>query len=184
MSTPNFRNVNASRIYATHNEDCEDTFNNIMCDLKSRGWHPLKKYDDISIFYDGNTFMRKDKEVSIGRFFILVSVVAIIRDGYYDGYNFDWDIEIEGDSFYKASGEYSFGEENAVDMLYNERRYGIYYTMGFCRMQAKNLVNKVRCAISELSEELEKVYATYTDQLVCVGIFSNGETIYERAIAS
>lgn len=183
MSTPNFRNVNASSIYATHNEDYEDTFYNVMCDLKSRGWYPIKEYDSSSIYYDGSMFMQKDKEVSIGRFSMSVSVKAIIRNGYYDGCNFDWDIEIEGDSSYDVSGEYSFGEEDAASLIY-DYQYGTYYTMGFCRMQAKNLVSKVKSAISELSEELERVYTCYTDQLVCVIIFSNGEAIYERAIAS
>lgn len=180
MSTPNFSNINASRIYATHNEDYENVHYNVMSDLENRGWYPIKEYDSSNRYYGGRMFMQKDKEVSIGRFSISVSVKAIIRNGYYDDFNFDWDIEIEGDGSYDVSGEYSFGEEDAANLIYD----CTYYTMGFCRMQARNLVSKVRCAISELSEELEKVYACYTDQLVCVGIFSNGEAVYERAIAS
>lgn len=183
MSTPNFRNVNASRIYATHNEDYKNAYYNVMSDLESCGWYPIKEYDSSNRYYGGRMFMQKDKEVSISRFSISVSVKAIIRNGYYDDSNFDWDIEIEGDGSYDVSGEYSFGEKDAANLIY-DYQYGTYYTMGFCRMQARNLVNKVRCAISELSEELENVYASYTDQLVCVEIFSNGEAVYERAIAS
>lgn len=48
-------------------------------------------------------------------------------------------------------------------------------------MQAKNLVKNVEKAVSELTEELESVYEKYSERLLCLGIFSNGEAIYGKA---
>ena len=78
--------------------------------------------------------------------------------------------------------EYDFeyyGKSEALDSLESSYEYGD--NPGFCKMQAKNLLKKVKRAIHELSDELEAVYSKYTDELVCVGRFSNGEAVYERA---
>lgn len=177
MSAPNFYNANASNIFMVSCEDdfsYQDTKDNVFYDLKNLGWNEIDEWDGERN-YSGHLFAEKDKKVTIGDFYIYVTVRAIIRSGYFADANLDWDIEIEGTEYDLNC----YDESDAIENLESSYEYGD--NPGFCKMQAKNLVKKVDQAISELSEELESVYSKYTERLVRIALFSNGEAIYGRA---
>lgn len=177
MSAPNFYNANASKIFMVSCDDefsYDDAKDNVFYDLKSLGWNRIDKWDGERN-YSGCMFSEKSKRVSIGKFWVDVTVRAIIRSGYFADANFDWDIEIDGTEYDLEC----YDESEALDSL--ESSYEYWDNPGFCKIQAKNLVKKVEKAVSELSEELESVYDKYTEKLIRIGIFSNGEAIYGLA---
>lgn len=174
MSTRNFCNKNASRIYALKAEDewCYyDVCESIRERLKSKSWEPSGGYDRKA---DGERIAEKTVEIRIGRhFFVDVRMIAVIRSGYFADANLDWTLEIDGKSYDK--GEYD--DVEAYDTLMD----WFYPNTGFCKMQENNLQRKVNEAIGEMAYELESVYAECSEPLVCVGVFGNGEALYERA---
>jgi len=81
----------------------------------------------------------------------IITIELIARGGYYGGANLDWNVEIVDNN----SG-YDFGWND-------EKISGTadYY-------------------INKQIEKIEKVYSEYTTPLICVGVFSNGEAVYEK----
>lgn len=176
MSAPNFYNANASNIFMVSCEDdfsYQDTKDNVSYELEELGWDSVRKYDGERN-YPGCVFSEKTKKASIGKFWVDVTVRAIIRSGYFSDANLDWDIEIDGTEYDLEC----YNETEALEQL--ESSYEYSENPGFCKMQAKNLVKNVEKAVSELTEELESVYEKYSERLLCLGIFSNGEAIYGK----
>ena len=178
MSTANFHNVNASRIYMVR---CEDEFDydftkeNVLHELKRKGWYAYTPSSRNGLrSYPGTIFARKGTEIHIGESYTSVDICAIIRAGYYADANLDWVIEINGES-------YDYGEFTLEDAKEHLQDYYPYYSGGFSKMQAKNLLRKIREAVDELTAELESVYESWSEPLVCVGMFGNGEAIYKSA---
>ena len=51
--------------------------------------------------------------------------------------------------------------------------------MGMSLIQANNIARKVDKALTDMVNELEEVFREYCDrEMVCVGVFSNGEAVY------
>lgn len=150
MSTPNFYNRKASKIFASPCEDdfaYDDLIGNVRSELKEA--EPVNKWEKDGLrSYEGNIFAEISK--TIGKWAITINL--IVRGGYYGGINLDWGVEIEdtseGDSF-------EWGEAKISDT-------------------ADNYIHKQ-------IEKIEKTYRNFTEPLICLGVFSNGEAVYERA---
>ena len=174
MSTRNFYNKNASYIYMVKSEDEWSQYNicESVCErLKSKGWEPSGGYDRKA---DGEIFAEKTVRVRIGRYcYVNVCMLAIIRSGYFADANLEWTLEIDGKSYDK--GEYD--EVEAYDTLLD----WFCPNTGFCKIQTKNLLRKINKAIDEMADELESVYEECSEPLVCIGVFSNGEALYQKA---
>jgi len=85
-----------------------------------------------------------------------VYINLILRSGYFMGCNLDYSIEIYLDG------------QDVSDLSYSD-----YLN----KTNAKKLNSFVRKA----TKAVERVYKKYTEQYYCLGIFSNGEAIYEKA---
>jgi hypothetical protein len=150
MSTPNFHNVNASKIFATR---CEKQFNfdDLISNIISEFYNaePADRSESDSLrSYEGRVFAEINK--TIGQWVITINLIA--RNGYYDGINLDWSVELEntetGDSYERGEIKIPAAAENFID--------------------------------GQIAK-IEKVYAEHTTPLICVGVFSNGEAVYQMA---
>jgi len=97
MSTPNFRNVNASKIYAVRliNEfDYDDLVDNLQAEFQSY----VDSFDNDRN-YPGRII--SDIQATKGKWDITINI--IVRSAYYDGVNLDWEVQIrdnrDGDYF-------------------------------------------------------------------------------------
>lgn len=174
MSTRNFYVENASRIFVIdcHSDfDYQDSMFIITEELSSKGWGPASECTNDRM-YSGHIFATKSIKVAIGRCCVDVTVRAIVRSGYYQDANVDWDLLIDGESYYPDD----IDVDAARDILEADYWYGD--NIGFCKIQAKPLFRRLQAAIQAMTEELEEVYANLTNSYITVGVYSNGATIY------
>jgi len=155
MSAPNFYNKNASKIFAVSEED-EWTENwraakdNIASELTSKGYREVS-ISDNDRNYPGEYFLEKELVFwDIWR----ITIYAVVRGAYYDGTNFDWQVDVIKD----RDGDYEEGD--------------------LCDIPVPKTV---QAAIDRETKRIEKAFELYTtDKLNCVGIFSNGEAVYAK----
>ena len=182
MSTGNFHNVEASRIFAIECLDemeYSDTKDNIFYNLESK-FGKMKVFaedktsdDSLRSFY-ANVFAIVDGEYRTYDGEDVYPVAEIIaRSAYYSGANFDYNIK------FNVWGEIF---EDVEDINAEE----IMYLSDFTEAQAERYVEWMKKFLSEaqvkLREQIEEVFAENTIPLNVVARFSNGETMYEKAI--
>ena len=101
MSTPNFYNKNAGKVYACKIEeefDYEDLIMNLRAEIEGVD---VDKWENGLRSYEGRII--KEIEVSKGKWGAIISV--IIRNAYYSGVNLDW--EVTGEDL-NSGEEYDF----------------------------------------------------------------------------
>lgn len=147
MSTPNFNKKNASKYYAVELQDEYDY------DVLKENLH--FEFQDTADFWENNGEGKVVAQIvkCFNNWEITFNI--IIRSGYYDGANLDWDVIV------KDTRDYT------------EYYYGDY--------EEKELPQCVNNWITSKIKKVEKIFAQYSTPLVCKGIFSNGEAIYEKA---
>lgn len=169
MATGNFFKRNARYYYAVlehvDDDDERDPF----------FWNDYKEYLEDILYnehgynHDGKTSDWRDTTALNGKWYqaseygeIFVSIV--LRHGYYEGGNLDYEIYYEG-------CEYESDEiESIVDEIAGCVEDG---------RSTKRVRLEARKAILKAIDEAESICATYcTDTLVCTARFSNGETWY------
>lgn len=152
MSTPNFYNKNASKIFAcevSEDFDYDALIGNLQYD-KRLGGNPTKNAweSDYDRSYPGRVVNQNVKQ--IGNW--LVSINTIVRSAYYSGVNIDWEYIVENER-----KNYFSNNELFDDVPKGVRKY-----------------------LDKEIKKMEKVFAEYSTPLICRAIFSNGEAIYER----
>ena len=175
MSTSNFHNVNANRIFACEladEFDYEDLLENLRSALSEvpvdytfdgNDPHELRSYPSRVI-----TGLALSK--SYQNFSVDLELSIIIRSGYYAGCNLDWDLvyKIEGEpvfetEFYEPIRDYSACSERMA-----------LYKSEFARKWAEKTER-------ELIRQVEAIFRQFSTSLRVAARFSNGETIYEEA---
>ena len=176
MSTNNFYSNNTTHIYSI---DCEnefefdDTVSNIQYDLPKL-WKKTNEYEDSLESYPGNKFAYFEIWDSIAGYALEIVIVAVVREGYYAGANFDYSVN------YKFEGEYCDTIEAMKQDFLHEMKCNGKAGLGQMLVNQNhfaNLENEAQSAI----RDLEKVYSEYTNPIKCTGVFSNGEAIYTAA---
>lgn len=111
------------------------------------------------------------------------------RDGNYVGVNLDYDVSVEYSSWYKdisaALSDCASGDdlcEVFVDGLENDWVWeNEECSKGLFMMNKGKLIKALQRKVGEIVDALEEMCKSLCDvELACVGIFSNGEAIYER----
>ena len=182
--TPNFSNKNASKVFAVLGNQYDEDGNHI--------WPEEFDIDEAIVYYreqlkelpfdyfemdvwDNNRSyparciaeLYSSKQYGDIEFTITVS--CMIRSAYYDGANLDWEVEY-GENYddleYAIEAELSFSES---------------MNKGMQELQKDNIRTWAENKTSEMIEAIEKIYEQASTPLRCVGVFSNGEAIYERA---
>jgi len=100
------------------------------------------------------------------------SVECVIRSGYYEGANLDFNIlGYQGQEVEHNDPDFEFNCEfdDQSDM-----------PVGMQKIQKEYADNWARTELEEVITLIEKVYKSISTPLIAVATFSNGETIYER----
>lgn len=174
MSARNFYAENASRIFVidcNSDIDYQDSMFILTEELSSKGCSPASECTNDRM-YSGHIFATKSIKVAIGRCCVDVTVRAIVRSGYYQDANVDWDLLIDGENYNPDDVD----ADAARDILEADYWYGD--NIGFCKIQAKPLFRRLWAAIQSMTKELEEVYDNLTNSYITVGVYSNGAAIY------
>lgn len=166
MSTPNFKtHHNTSCIFAEMQDaEIDNTVENIQYALQGRGFENENYSNEIASKKIYVTFAGVD---------IPVGITCTIEYGYHSGFSFDYSLELDGESL-----EYfPVLADEAAELL---EAY-IYDNPGFCKMQGRNLANRINRAARGLITEVEDTYRLFTTPLRCIGVFGNGEAVYTEA---
>ena len=174
MATSNFHNVNASAIFAVQLEDewaYDDLVENLTSELSNNpdyvdygktDKHELRSFPSRSLGSIRKYHEYKD-------FYVEVCVTPVIRSGYYDGVNLDWNVDysINGDSY-------------DIDEL--ENGIGYNTALPISKIKAYSLLaeKKAEKLKNEIVEKVESIFSDYSDRYGVTAVFSNGETIYHK----
>ena len=184
MGTANFLNVNASKVYACDVDDevmADITMGQIIHDINEelkkswvKGWDiaEVEKWTNERS-YPSKIFGEVYKYFEFYGVEVTAQINLIIRSGYYQGCNFDYEFEFEVDgTTYDSIDEVERDfEEYASDYAGKAEHLLRYHLSSFIR--------KLEDEIGEVINIVEKVYAEHTIGLCKVAQFSNGEAIYE-----
>lgn len=107
---------------------------------------------------------------------IMADLEVTLNHGYYEGHNLDWEIRFEGFRY----SDY----EDMDDFLEDFRdEYLSYVNLneGMAEIQWPNFCKRFKSWIQKCIIECEKKCREMCDEVYhCIGVFSNGEAIYER----
>lgn len=166
MATANFKNKNASRIFALDNDQIEDLRNDGL------------DFNDWNHVSHGVVYNPENGEA----IYFSVRLEAVLRDGYYGGGNLDWKLNFDID----GSGEADADELPSTDMiLYMMERNSVAVDdethPDVMQLLADMISRKMHLDFYNLSQSIESEFRTIgCTALRCVGRFSNGEAIYEK----
>ena len=182
MATGNFFNNNASVIYAIFQEDEYDDF--IYDDVKdsvSNDLNAFVKNSEVCLGYSNN--YHRDASMievieltdEIAGVPLTVSIEILMRSGYYEGANLDYEINYNIDSI-------EFDDpEDAFQAYIDVATWSFDMSKGLATIQAKNAVKRLENISNELIEKVEKILKdNCTHVLQVSAIFSNGETWYSE----
>lgn len=166
MSTPNFKtHHNTSYIFAEMQDaEIDNTVENIQYTLQGIGFENENYSNEIASKKIYVTFAGVD---------IPVGITCTIEYGYHSGALFDYYLELDGESleFFPVLAD------EAAELL---EAY-IYDNPGFCKMQGRNLANRINRAARALIKAVEDIYSQITTPLRCIGVFGNWEAVYTEA---
>ena len=156
MATSNFYNKNATKIYACGIEEdfkYQDLKENLNYILEKNNYYLNESYDNNrnygGLFVGEKTifFNNKNKEIQ-------ATIKPIIRSGYCDGVNLDYEFTISN----------QYGDE-----------------LEDFEKGAKTIFQKAKKALEKEIKSLEKIFSEVSTPLDVIARFSNGETIYQKA---
>ncbi len=104
-------------------------------------------------------------------FYVEVCVTPVIRSGYYEGCNLDWNVD------YLLNGDVSY---DSPDFYIDDIAYCGNLTKSAATKYAKLAEKKAEKLKNEIVEKLEAIYNDYSMKLGVTAQFSNGETIYHK----
>ena len=174
MATSNFHNVNASHIFACSLEnewDYEDLIDNLTYEFKNHtNWYDGNKSDPNELrSFPSRVLGSLTKDFSYNDFSLEVWVSPVIRSGYYEGVNLDWNAHY-----------FINGNECDLDEIDRMLEYDTDYSPSKRKAYALLAEKKADKLRNELVEFTEKVFTDYSMKLGVTAQFSNGETIYHK----
>lgn len=194
MATPNFaRPQNASKYFAVLTGEVEDfEVDDFIDNITEEIISSENGQEDTTEFNDRNYCRRSLGALNVSKWYgdveVNITVRAILQGAYYEGATLDYqvliydgsyeDLEIEDSPHWKCT------VEDVMDTLF-ETKYASHdysdMSRGLRMIQAKNAENFCEITITNLSQELEKIYENFTQhKLQCDRAFSNGEAIYTK----
>ena len=176
MATSNFHNENASAIFAVqleHEFDYDDLVDNLKSELNNDpDYVDYGKTDKHELrSFPSRTLGSIRKYVQYKDFYVEVCVTPVIRSGYYDGVNLDWNVDylINGDAQYDNTDFY-------IDDI---AHYGSM-SKSKATKYAKLAEKKAEKVKNQIVEKVESIFSDYSEKYGVTAVFSNGETIYHK----
>lgn len=194
MGASNFYNRNAKNVYAVlmdyedvvFDEDGNETEETQMVQCESWDYDNLIDYvtelmDEQKLFkavdrvefYDNRNYEATGIKSLVayktfGNVEVEVLLTAVIRSGYYEGANLDWEL-----NYYAGSGY-----DNILDLTYEFESQND--NQGMAKIQCRNAEKWVIKIRKQMVEELERIFTQVSKPLEVVARFSNGETFYKE----
>ena len=176
MATSNFHNENASAIFAVRLEN-EYDYEDLVCNLESElsnnpDYVDYGKTDKHELrSFPSRTLGSIRKYAQYKDFYVEVCVTPVIRSGYYDGVNLDWNVDylINGDAQYDNTDFY-------IDDI---AHYGSM-SKSKATKYAKLAEKKAEKIKNQIVEKVESIFSDYSEKYGVTAVFSNGETIYHK----
>ena len=122
--------------------------------------------------FEGTLLGSLNVDKYFGDILIEVRINAVIRSGYYEGANLDYEVEYyagSGSGEWEEDINFNYGFENHSNM-----------SRGLQVIQTKNAEKWAEKITEELEEELERIFTQLSTPYNKVGQFSNGEAVYEK----
>lgn len=195
MSAPNFRKYNTLNYCVLLDENHADDFDFLMEDLgycaEDKGFFPTSDYNrsmEMSIFAERedykNRFSTELTEVEV------ITRLGVIS-GYYADSTLDFDVIIRptcSGYTYRLSDYkdiFSMVQDILSDMDGDANyyaKYGMGWNKGIWEMNKKHVEKWLIDLITQEYEDCNKFCEENSDiRLTCVGVFSNGEAVYQQA---
>ena len=176
MATSNFHNVNASAIFAVpleHEFDYEDLICNLESELSNNpDYVDYGKTDKNELrSFPSRTLGSIRKYHQYKDFYVEVCVTPVIRSGYYEGVNLDWNVD------YLINGDVSY---DSPDFYIDDIAYCGNLSKSAATKYAKLADKKAEKLKNEIVEKVESIFSDYSDRYGVTAVFSNGETIYHK----
>lgn len=194
MGASNFYNRNAKNVYAVlmdyedvvFDEDGNETEETQMVACESWDYDNLVDYvtelmDEQKLFkavdrvefynnrnYEATGIKSLVAYKSFGDVEVEVLLTAVVRSGYYEGANLDWEL-----NYYAGSGY-----DDILDLTYEFESQ--YDNQGMAKIQKRNAEKWATKVGEQMIEELERIFTQVSKPLEVVARFSNGETIYKE----
>lgn len=160
-------------------------------DFKSYFKEQLEKiggtYDDEELVHDRNRPARYLGYFQQSKFYgeeeFTVRLRIYYQHGYYEGANLDYDIEIEGRYGWEEVNEELWnGSKITIEDIIISSLEGSDLPKGMQKIQSKNIIKWIDSYIKETSSKIEGLFSeTCENKLDLIGVFSNGEAIYEQS---
>ena len=176
MATSNFHNENASAIFAVqleHEFDYDDLVDNLKSELNNDpDYVDYGKADKHELrSFPSRTLGSIRKYVQYKDFYVEVCVTPVIRNGYYDGVNLDWNVD------YLINGDVQY--DNTDFYIDDIAHYGSM-SKSKATKYAKLAEKKAEKVKNQIVEKVESIFSDYSDRYGVTAVFSNGETIYHK----
>ena len=182
MATGNFYSINARNIYAVYQENEHDDFiyddvkNNISNDLVTyvKSSEAYLGYSDNN-YVDACLFDVVSLTEEVAGIPISVDIELLMRSGYYEGANLDYEIMYEVDNV-------KFDDiSEAWQAFYDVATWDYDMNKGLATIQAKNASKRLESMCDKLVENVEKILKENCTHVLQVSArFSNGETWYSE----
>lgn len=190
MGTSNFYKVNADKYYAVHMNDDEGNYTDIDFEaetdrideeLKARGYenvcrHWERRSDDAQVL--GQLFVSEPDDL------FMVEATVLLRAGYYEGANLDWEISIVPPLYWEDFSEFQdMNLKEQRDMVYNELLEA--GDRGYIDRKYLKQYEQITDALSETIENvIEKLHRDFGQiaqhTLIRTATFSDGTSIYSE----
>ena len=187
MATGNFYVKNANDVYAfaMEAEDCFDFDDSLAC-IKEAG---ISKYGfERTSGSDGCGCYILDKDFGCRDFYnsdlsVNINIIILARDGYYQGANLDFELEVMNDNYYAYKlGDYE-SEDDLIDDMADE--FVDYcdevYNYGLRKCFKKRYKAFLKDFIDEAIEYANNVLKNLCEEeYSLIGTASNGECFYQK----
>ena len=186
MATPNYHKAMTKQYHVIESEDVNvyDLYEQIMeCDgFEQSNVHRTRRGDVV--LGEKETVARYGKRCT---FDLTLTMLVSVNSGYYCGANMDYELyaHIDGGSDFILSTFDTI--EDAVDALMEEAFDNadydyVWFNKGLQKTHEESIRKMYTEAIEKAMEEGEKICESMADtHLRCIGVFSNGEAVYEVA---
>ena len=187
MATPNFHKAMSSNYHVIESEDNIDLYDLREQVLECDGFGPSSvhrtRWGDF-VLGEKETVARYGKRCT---FDLSLTTLVSLNAGHYCGANVDYELHahVDGGSDFILSTFDTL--EDAVDALiedaFDNADYDmVWYNKGLQKTHEESIRKLYTEAIEKAMEEGEKICESMAEtHLRCVGVFSNGEAVYEVA---
>lgn len=151
--------------------ECEDFINQLQDDLQTQGFDSLDFWDNERN-YSGKYIAEKTISKQYCGIWAEVNIKVIIRSGYYEGANLDWEVT----KSFNSGGCEDLSESEIFDEL-----VWCEVNKGLATIMTPYIIRWMDNESINLIEETEKFFEKVSMPLVVSARFSNGETWYKKA---